>query len=167
MLLVVKYCLVQVADTPAQRNVIVEQFGKLGSGLARVRIAPGTEGHQNLLLLVECHIAVHHGRETDGCQRLYLAVVLLLYVFAQLGVAILQTVPDGFGRVSPKTVDELVLPLVTALSDGFVVLVDKYGLNTRGTELDSQNGFSSLDCLLCGHCFFSLKVLSANLQLYF
>ena len=142
VLLVVEDGLIQMADAPAQGNVVVEELRQFSGGLARVGVAPGAEGYQNLLLLVEGHVAVHHGREADGGQCLNLAVVLLHHVLAQVGVAVLQAVPDGFGRVGPQTVDELVLPLVTPLGDGLVLLVDEHGLDAGGTKLYTENGFA-------------------------
>ena len=101
MLLVVQYSLVDVADAPAQGNVVVEEFRQLGGSLARVGVAPGAEGNQDFLLVVEGHVAVHHGAEADGGKRLDLAVVLLLHILAQLGIAVLQSIPDSLGRVGP------------------------------------------------------------------
>ena len=112
VLLVVEDGLVEVRNRPAQGDIIVEQLRQLGSGLTRIGVTPSAEGHQNLLLLVESHIAVHHGREADSRQRLYFAVVLLLNILAQVGIAVLQTVPYSFGRVGPQAVNELVFPLV-------------------------------------------------------
>ena len=124
MLLVVKYALVKVADAPAKGNVVVEQFRKLGGCFTGIRVTPRAEGNENLLLLVEGHVTVHHCRETNGGKGLYLAVVLLQNVLAKIGIAVLETVPHGLGAVGPKTVNELVLPLVTALGNGFILLVD-------------------------------------------
>ena len=153
MFLVVENSLVEVRDAPTQGNVIVEQLRELGGSLSSVGVTPCAEGNQNLLLLVEGHIAVHHGAEADGSQTLDFAVILFHHVLTQLGITVLQTIPDSFNAVGPQSVNELVLPLVRALSNGFVFLVDKNGLDACGTEFDSENGFSSLDCLFCGHCF--------------
>ena len=142
VLLVVEDGLVEVADAPAQGDVVVEEFREFGGSLARVGVAPGAEGHQYLLTLVEGHVAVHHGREADGGQGLNLAVILTVHVLAQVSVAVLQAVPDGLGGVGPQTVYQLVLPLVRALCDGFVVLVDEDGLDTGRAKLDTENGFT-------------------------
>ena len=162
VLLIVEDGLIQVADAPAQRDVVVEELRQLGSSLARIGVAPSAERHHYFLLLVEGHVAVHHGRETDGGQRLYLAVVLLLHILAQFSVAVLQTVPYGLGGVSPKSVYQLVFPLVRTLCNGLVVLIDEDGLDSCGTKLDSQYGFASLDSLFCSHlllqCFVQHKV---------
>ena len=61
VLVTVQDALVQVRDAPAQGDVVVEQLAELGSCLASVRVTPCAERHQNLLLLVEGHVAVHHG----------------------------------------------------------------------------------------------------------
>ena len=61
VLVVVEDALVQVTDAPAQGDVIIEQLRQLGSGLARIGVAPCAERHQDFLLLIEGHIAVHHG----------------------------------------------------------------------------------------------------------
>ena len=96
--------LVEVRDGPTQRNVVVEEFREFCSSLSGVGVTPGPEGHQNLLLFVEGHVAVHHGREANGCQCLYLAVVLLANILAQVCIAVLQSVPDGINAIGPETV---------------------------------------------------------------
>ena len=115
----------------------------------------------NYIFFAEPLVLHNIGREANGGQRFYLAVILPLYVFAQLGVAVLQAVPNGFSRVGPQAVNELVLPLVRALSYGFIVLVDEYGLDACGTEFDSENGLTGLDGLLCSH---NIKRLGNFLQ---
>ena len=101
VLLVVEDSLVEVRDTPAQGDIVVEELRKLGCCLACVGVTPGAERHEDLLLLVEGHIAVHHSTEADGSEGFDLAVVLLLYILAQFGVAVLKSVPDSLGRVGP------------------------------------------------------------------
>ena len=61
VLLVVENSLVEVADGPTEGDVVVEELGELCSGLAGVGVTPGAEGHEDLLFLVEGHVAVHHG----------------------------------------------------------------------------------------------------------
>ena len=112
VLLIVEDALVEVADAPAQGDVVVEELRELCSGLTGIGVTPGAERHQNLLLLVEGHVAVHHGAEADGGQRLNLAVVLLLHILAELSIAVLESVPYGLGRVGPETIYQLVFPLV-------------------------------------------------------
>ena len=66
-------------------------------------------------------------------------------VFAEVGVALLQAEPDGLLAIGPQAVHELVFPLVAALGDGTVVLVDQHRLDTGGAELDAQDRFSGFD----------------------
>ena len=61
MFVILQDALVEMRDAPAQGDVVVEELAQFGSSLARIGVAPSAEGHQNLLLLVEGHIAVHHG----------------------------------------------------------------------------------------------------------
>ena len=100
---------------------------------------------EKLLLLVEGHVAVHHGRETDGCKGFYLAVVLLLHILAEFGIAVLESIPDGFYGVGPETVNQLILPFVRALCDGLIVLVDEDGLDAGRAKLDTENGLTCFD----------------------
>ena len=130
VLLVVQYGFVEVRYAPAQGDVVDEKLAQLGSGPARVGVAPRAEGHQNLLLFVEGHVAVHHGTETNGGQRLYLAVIFFQHILPEVGVAILKAIPNGFGGVGPQSVYQLVLPRVASLSNGLVLWVDENCLNT-------------------------------------
>ena len=112
MLLIVEDSLIKMTDAPTQGDVVVEEFREFCSCLAGVGIAPCAERHKNLLLLVESHVAVHHSTEADGGKSLNLAVVLLLNILAELGVAVLKSVPYSLCRVGPETVYQLILPLV-------------------------------------------------------
>ena len=85
---------------------------------------------------------MHHGTDADGCQCLDFHFVLLQHVLAQLGIAVLKTIPDGFGAVGPKAVHQLVFPGVAALCDRLVVLVDENCLDAGRAKLDSENGFT-------------------------
>jgi hypothetical protein len=110
--IILEDALIQMADTPAEGDVVVEELGELGSGLTGIGITPSAEGYEDLLLLVESHIAVHHSGETNGGEGLDFTVVLLLDVLAEVGIAVLKTVPNGLGRVGPETVYQLIFPLV-------------------------------------------------------
>jgi hypothetical protein len=60
----------------------------------------------------------------------------------------------------------LVLPLERALCDGFILLVDKDGLDTCGTEFDSQNGLTGLDGLFRVHCNIGFEIVFAKVLLF-
>jgi hypothetical protein len=73
---------------------------------------------------------MHHGTDADRSELLDFAVIFSLDILAKVSIAVFETVPDSFGAIGPKSVDELVFPLVTALCDRLVLLVDKDGLDT-------------------------------------
>ena len=147
----VEDALVEMRDAPAQGNVVVEELAQLGSSLARVGVAPSAEGHQYLLLLVESHIAVHHGREANGSQALYLATVLLQDISAKVDVAVLQAFPDKVDAVCPQAVNKLVLPFESTLSNRLVVLVNKDRLYAGRAKLNAEDGFPAFNYLFSCH----------------
>ena len=124
VLFTVQDSLINVRDTPTQWDVEVEELWKLGCCLGGVGIAPGAERNEDILILAESHVAVHHCRNTDGSQLLDFAIVLCLHVLAEVSVAILQTFPDGFDAVSPQAINQLVFPLKATLCDRVVIGVD-------------------------------------------
>ena len=145
VLLAVQDGLVQVGDAPAERNVVDEQLGQFRGGGTRVGVPPGAEGNEQAALLVERHVPVHHRADADGAEALDLHVVLLADVGAEVGVALLEAEPDEFLAVGPEAVHELVFPLVAALGDGDVVLIDQDGLDAGGAELDAEDGPAGFD----------------------
>ena len=94
---------------------------------------------------------MHHRAEADGAEALDLHVVLLADVGAEVGVALLEAEPDELLAVGPQAVHELVFPLVAALGDGDVVLIDQDGLDAGGAELDAENGPAGFDGSPCVH----------------
>ena len=88
---------------------------------------------------------MHHGADADGGQRPYFRAILPLDIRAQIGVAILQSGPDGIDAVSPQSVHELVFPFVAALGYRLVFPVDEDGFDAGGAELNAQNGFAGFD----------------------
>ena len=61
---VVEYSLIQMRDAPAERNVEVEELRKGSGSFAGVGVAPCTERNENLAVLIERHVAVHHGADS-------------------------------------------------------------------------------------------------------
>ena len=137
--------LVQMGDGPALGDVEVEQPGQLLRGLAGNGVAPGAEGHQQLILFIEHDVAVHHGGKAHGSQLLHAAAVLGLHVPDHVGIAVLQAGDDVLQVVGPDVVDQLVLPVVRALRDGGARLVDQHGLDAGGAELHAQARPAALD----------------------
>ena len=66
---------------------------------------------------------MHHGAYAYGGERFYLCVVVLAHIGAEIGIAILQAIPDGLGAVGPQSVHHLVFPLVAALGYRAVIVV--------------------------------------------
>ena len=149
--LIVENSLIEVADAPAERDVVVKQFGEFRSSLSCIGVTPGTEGNENLLFFIEGHIAVHHGRETDGSKSFYLTVILFHHILAEVGIAVLQTIPYSLSTIGPKSVNELVLPLVRPLCNWLVLLIDEDSLDAGRAKLYSENGLARFYCLLCIH----------------
>ena len=140
VLLAVQDGLIYVGDTPAQGDVEAEQRRKIGCSLAGVGVAPRAERHEDVLILAESHIAVHHGRDTYGGELLYLAAVLSLHVPLKVGITILQALPDGIDAIRPETVHKPVFPLAAALSYGVVLRIYQDCLDAGGAKLDTENG---------------------------
>ena len=88
-----------------------------------------------------------------NCQVLYLTVIFCQYVLAQVSIAVLQSVPDAVHAIGPQTIHELVLPLVTALCNRLVLLVNENGLDAGRTELYAEHGLSALYKFFGRHLF--------------
>ena len=162
MVLFVEYCLIEVGDAPSQRDVEVEQFRELGGSFRCVGVSPCAERGKYLLLLVECHVSVHHGANADGSQLFYLNVVFGYHVGTKVSVAVLHTVPYSLDAVSPQSVDKLVLPFVRALGYRDVVLVDEHCLDSCGTEFDTENSLAFLYCSFRIVCHYLIIYISVN-----
>ncbi len=147
----VEYGLIEMRDAPAQRYVVDKELGELFGRRSGVGVAPCAEGHEYLLVFAKRHVAVHHCTDADGGESLYLDLIAVQHVFAQMGVAVLQTIEDGFGAVGPHSVGELVFPVVHARGYGAVVLVDEHRLDACRAKLDAEHGFAVCDCSLSVH----------------
>ena len=153
VLLVVEYCLIEVGNAPTERNIVYEQLRQGSGSLGGVGVAPGTERNKYFLLLVECHVAVHHGADTDACEDFYFCNILFEYVCTQVGVAVLKSIPYSLYAVCPQSVHELVFPVVTALCYRLVLLIYEDSLDAGRAKLDAEDGFSLLDSFFCCHFF--------------
>ena len=124
VLLAIQDSLIYVGDAPTQWDIEVEEFRQLSCCLGSIGVTPCAERHEDVLLLLD------------------FAVVLSLHVLAKVGVAILQTCPNSFDAVSPKTIHQLVFPLVATLCDRLVLVVDQDSLDSGRAKLDTENGFT-------------------------
>ena len=145
-------------DTPSLRNVVVEFFEKNFRSFTCDCISPCTERNKKFIILIECHISVHHSTETDTCKSSNLSIIFLLNICSHIAVAVLKSCPDSIKTVCPDTVYQLVFPFVTSRSDRSIVLIDKNCLNSCGTKLNTKNRFAALDQIFdCAYiCHFSI-----------
>lgn len=149
-----------MGDAPAERDVEVEEIRQFCCCLACVRVTPCAERNQNLFLLVESHVTVHHGTDPYGGEVFYLDAILCLHIVAQGGVAVLQTLPDSLDAIGPQTILQLVLPGMGALRYRLVLIIDEDGLDTGRAELYSENGFTLLYSFFCCHVPYLSALLS-------
>ena len=66
MVFAVQDALIEVRDSPAQRDVEIKAIGQSVCRFLCVRIAPGLERCQELSLCIKGHVAMHHGADADG-----------------------------------------------------------------------------------------------------
>ena len=69
--------LVEVGNAPALGDVELEQVGEFLGGLPGHGVSPGTERDEQVGILIEGHIAVHHGAKADRANGHERGVVLL------------------------------------------------------------------------------------------
>ena len=150
--LLVQNRLTQMGDAPSLGDRISKQFRQLLCSLARHGVSPCTEGHQKLSFPVKRHIAVHHGRKTDGADLLDRHTVLFPHLSRQPCIAVLQSAPDIIQRVCPDSVLQSVLPLMAAGGERHIVLPDQHRLDSGGSQFDPQIRFPFPD-LLFHHLF--------------
>ncbi len=138
MFFLVKNCLVQMCNAPSLRDMIVKKRRELLTRLLCYRIPPCPERHQKLPVFVKCHVAVHHGAETDGAECPDFRSVLLFYLCRQVLVAILQATPDCIKAVGPDIVHQLVFPVMVANGKHPMVFVNQYRLDSGRAKLNAK-----------------------------
>ena len=145
VLFAVQNGLIEMRHRPTRGDVIVEKLGELiARGLGAV-VSPGAEGHEKLVVLVEDHIAVHHGGEADRPDRGDLDAVLMFDRRRHVGVAVLEPRPNIFERIRPDAVFKTVLPRMAARGDGLVLFIDENGFDPRRPEFDAERGLAAFD----------------------
>ncbi len=135
-------------NAPALGDVELEQIGEFLCRLSGHGVAPGAKRDEQVAVLVECHVAVHHGAEADGANGLERGVVLLKNLVAELPIALLQACPNIFEAVGPDAVFVAVFPLMASRGDRRMILADQHRLDARRAELDAKSGLSALNCFL-------------------
>ena len=145
MLLGVEDRLVQVRDRPAQGNVEAEEARQLIGRATRVRVAPGSEGCEEITLSVEGKVAVHHRGDTDRPVGGGGDVVALAYVGDQGRVGALQAGDHLIEAVGPQAAFQMVLPPVAADGEHLVVGADEDGFDAGRAEFDAERGVGGGD----------------------
>ena len=129
MRFLVEHTLIQVGNRPAQRNVEVEQLCQLIRRLLRVRIPPGLERRQQLPVLVQGNVAVHHRADADRAVGIRRNAILLFHILAKVRIAGLQTIQDLLLRIGPDPVNQGILPTEAACRKNLSVLTDQNALD--------------------------------------
>src|SRR5215216_1481016 len=93
--------LIEMRNAPTLGNVELEQFRELLCGLCSDRVSPCAKWDEQIAIHIECHIAVHHGAETDSANGLDRGVVLLGNLEAELAIAFLQACPNILYTIRP------------------------------------------------------------------
>ena len=132
-------------DAPALRNVELEQLGEFLRRLPGDRVAPGAERDEQIGVLVDGHVAVHHAAKADGADGSQRHAVLRLHRVLQIAVAGLQAAPHILQAVGPDAVLVAVLPLVAAGGDGRVAGADQHRLDARRAELDAKGSLAGFN----------------------
>ena len=73
----VQYRLMEVGDSPALEDVELEQFSEFPGCLVGAGVPPGMERDEQMIILIEGQMAVHHADEADGTNGFERCGVLL------------------------------------------------------------------------------------------
>ena len=133
--------LVEVSHAPAHRNIEAEQICQLVCGSGGVGIAPRAEGHKEMIVLIKCKVAVHHGGDAHGGNVPQDLAVFGRIILCQSLVAGLQALLYVGKGVCPEAVLQLILPLKGACGQNGCVPVHKHGFDAGGAKLDSNDLF--------------------------
>ena len=146
----VQYRLVEVGDAPTLGDIELKQVSQFILCLTGHGVSPGAKRDEQIAVLIERHIAVHHGAEADDAYGLEAEAVLLKHLFAERPIALLQARPDIFETVGPDAVLESIFPLMASRGDRGMILADQHCLDPRRAELDAKSGLSALNCFQGG-----------------
>src|SRR5215216_2465729 len=140
--------LIEVCSAPTLWNVELEQIREFLCCLSGHSVSPCTERDEQISILIECYIAVHHGTETDGANGLERDVVLLQNLVPKLAIAFLQAGPNIFETVCPDAVFVSVFPFIASRCNWRMILADQHRLDASRAKFDAKSGISALNCFL-------------------
>ncbi len=73
----VQYRLIEVSDAPTVGDVKLEQLSEFLCCLRGRGVSPRTKRDEEISVLFECHVTVHHGAKADGTYSPQRDVVIL------------------------------------------------------------------------------------------
>ena len=88
---------------------------------------------------------MHHPTESDCTQMLQCHAILFFHIFFQIRITPLQPCADILHRICPDVVHQTILPVVAAGGNRCIVLSYQNCLDSRGTELDTENCLTAAD----------------------
>src|SRR4051812_28087259 len=127
----VQYRLVEMGNAPTLGNIELEQLREFLGCLSGDRVSPCPKRDEQISVGIECHIAVHHGAETDRANGLDRGVVLLGNLVAELAIAFLQACPNILKTVCPDAVVVAVFPIMASRYDRRMIRTDQHRLDAR------------------------------------
>ena len=107
----VKHRLIKMCDAPTLWDIETQKFCKLSCRLSCHGIAPCSERHKKLVILIKSHITVHHSRNAHCAVCFRINAILCLYVFCKVFIAGLYAPMDIIKRICPTAVLKAVFPL--------------------------------------------------------
>ena len=128
VLFAVEYRLIQMRNAPALRYVEAEQRRQRRGGVGGHGVLPCAERHEQLPVLVEREVAVHHRRYAGGTRR-------LSGERCKCGA---QPGPDLVKGVSPYAVPVLAMPCVVARRSWAKAFVNADSFYPCRAKLDTQ-----------------------------
>ena len=124
--------LVKVGDGPPLGDIEAEQGCQFRRRLPRDGVLPGSEGRQQVPILVESKVAVHHGRNTHGA-----------YILPTLhpGQGGLQALPHLVQAIRPDAVFVAGRPDVVPGGHRGMLSIDGHRLDAGGAQFDAKAKF--------------------------
>ena len=143
--LVLEDRLVEVGHAPALGHGEVQRLGQQPARRAGDVVPPCPERHEQLALVVEGDVAVHHRADAHRRDLPQVHAVPGADVGDEGRVGGRETALDVGDRVRPDAVLEPVLPRVRARRERRRVGCDQRRLDARGAELDPEHGGARRD----------------------
>ena len=143
--LVLEDRLVEVGHAPALGHGEVQRLGQQPARRAGDVVPPCPERHEQLALVVEGEVAVHHRADAHRRDLAQVHAVPGADVGDEGRIGGRETALDVGDRVRPDAVLEPVLPRVRARRERRRVGCDQRRLDARGAELDPEHGGARRD----------------------